>query len=164
MTLDEFNHAADDTVLVTLLACCDAPGWASSLLAGRPYPNQDALLAEADRAARDLAHTEVRRALAAHPRIGENAHRDGTEAAWSRQEQSNVSGDEQTRQALVNGNRAYEQRFGHVFLICATGLTSEQILGALRARLGNDEATESAVIADELRKIAVLRLSKALAA
>ena len=100
------------------------------------------------------------RRLAAHPRIGEKAAGNGAEAAWSREEQSAVEQDAAVQQALAEGNRAYEQRFDRVFLICATGRSGEEVLADLRSRLGNDEATEAAVVADELRKIALLRLRR----
>ncbi|MDP3893302.1 2-oxo-4-hydroxy-4-carboxy-5-ureidoimidazoline decarboxylase, partial [Nocardioides sp.] len=106
---------------------------------------------------------DIDRALAAHPRIGERAAGSGTEAAWSRGEQAAVSRDSETDRQLAEGNRAYEERFGRVFLICASGLSAEEILAALRTRLGHDEATEQAVVADELRKIALLRLGKVMA-
>ncbi|MGA8994744.1 MAG: 2-oxo-4-hydroxy-4-carboxy-5-ureidoimidazoline decarboxylase, partial [Nocardioidaceae bacterium] len=102
------------------------------------------------------------RALAAHPRIGERAAGDGVEAEWSRREQAAADPDERTRQQLAAGNRAYEDRFGRVFLVCATGLSAEQILARLWERLGHDPATEAAVVAEELRKIAVLRLRRVL--
>jgi 2-oxo-4-hydroxy-4-carboxy-5-ureidoimidazoline decarboxylase len=160
VSLHDFNAAPDDVVTATLLACCDVPSWAAAVCAGRPYADVDAVLQAADDAARTLRPDDVERALAAHPRIGERAEGGGTSAAWSRAEQSRVG--DGTRQALLDANRAYEKRFGRVFLICATGLDGDQILGALRERLDNDDDTESAVVADELRKIALLRLGKAL--
>ncbi|UUZ59851.1 2-oxo-4-hydroxy-4-carboxy-5-ureidoimidazoline decarboxylase [Nocardioides sp. B-3] len=105
---------------------------------------------------------DVDRALAAHPRIGERAEGAGTEASRSRAEQADVSRDTDTEQALAEGNRAYEDRFGRVFLICATGLSGAEIPASLRARLGHDDAIEQAVVTEELRKIALLRLRKVL--
>ena len=162
MDLEELNRADRSELLATLLACCDVPSWAEAVVAGRPYADVDGLLATADLAARRMTPAEVAQALAAHPRIGERAQGAGTEAAWSRQEQSGVSRDERTQSELAEANRAYEERFGRVFLICATGLSAEEVLAAARQRLGNDEATEEDVVADELRKIAVLRLRKVL--
>ena len=158
--LTAFNAAAASDLTGPLLACCDVPAWAAAVLAGRPYPDTGSLLAAADEAARRFSREDVDRALAAHPRIGERAQGQGTEAAWSRHEQSAVQRDAATQLAVAEGNRAYEDRFGRVFLICATGLSAEEILTALRARLGNDEETEAGVVADELRKIALLRLSR----
>jgi 2-oxo-4-hydroxy-4-carboxy-5-ureidoimidazoline decarboxylase len=160
--LADFNLAPREDVTATLLACCDVPAWATALECGRPYPDLDSLLATADAAARRFTGSDVGRALAAHPRIGERAHRAGPEAGWSRQEQSGVDGDAATRQALADGNRAYEQRFGRVFLICATGLSGAEILASLQRRLAHDEETEAAVVAEELRAIALLRLRRAL--
>jgi 2-oxo-4-hydroxy-4-carboxy-5-ureidoimidazoline decarboxylase len=160
--LVDFNLAPRTDVTAALLACCDVPGWATAVESGRPYRDLDSLLATAEVAAQRFTGSEVDRALAAHPRIGERAHRDGPEAGWSRQEQSGVDGDAATRQALAEGNRAYEQRFGRVFLICATGLSGAEVLRSLQSRLANDEETEAAVVAGELRKIALLRLRRVL--
>jgi 2-oxo-4-hydroxy-4-carboxy-5-ureidoimidazoline decarboxylase len=156
--LDQFNTAPAEELRPDLLACCDVPAWADTVLEGRPYDDLDALVATADKAARGFDAADVDRALARHPRIGERAAGQDTGSRWSRQEQSGVDADAQ--EALVEGNRAYEDRFNRVFLICATGLSAEQILTDLRRRLGNDDATEAAVVADELRKIALLRLEK----
>ncbi len=158
MTLDEFNSAPAAVATTTLLTCCDAPAWAANVRDGRPYTDLESVLDVADKAARELTAEDVDRALAAHPRIGERPEGSGADAELSRQEQSGVSQDTWTRQALLEGNRAYEERFGRVFLICASGRSGEEILVALRERLGNDERTEAAVVAEELRKIALLRL------
>lgn len=162
MTLDELNAAAVEELRPQLLACADVPAWADALLAGRPYADRGELEATADEAARAFSLADVDRALAAHPRIGERAAGSGTDAAWSRAEQAAVSRDSETERQLAEGNHAYEERFGRVFLICATGLSAEEILAALQTRLGHDEMTEQAVVADELRKIALLRLGKVL--
>ncbi|HET8605341.1 MAG TPA: 2-oxo-4-hydroxy-4-carboxy-5-ureidoimidazoline decarboxylase [Marmoricola sp.] len=158
MDLDQFNAAPAAGLRPQLLACCDVPAWADALLQGRPYDDLDALLATADEAARGFSRADVERALAQHPRIGERVAGRSTESRWSRQEQSGV--DTEAQEALLEGNRAYENRFGRVFLICATGLSAEQILQNLHSRLGNDDGTEAGVVAEELRKIALLRLRK----
>lgn len=160
MQLEDFNTASPETLLPELLACCDVPSWADAIVAGRPYVDTDALAAAADEAARHLSAAEVDRALAAHPRIGERAQGESTEAAWSRGEQASVDRSAETQEALRQGNVAYERRFGRVFLICATGLSAEEILTALQRRLGQDLAAEAAEVAGELRKIAVLRIRK----
>ena len=163
MDLPAFNVTPAAELAPALLACCDIPAWATAVTEGRPYPDGDSLLATADAAARRFTRAEVDRALAAHPRIGERAHRPGAEGEWSRQEQSGVGPDPDTRQALAEGNRAYEERFGRVFLICATGLPADRVLASLESRLANDDETEAGVVADELRKIALLRLRRVVA-
>ncbi|WP_234996031.1 2-oxo-4-hydroxy-4-carboxy-5-ureidoimidazoline decarboxylase [Streptoalloteichus hindustanus] len=162
-----FNAAAPAEAGRQLVACCAVDEWAERLVAGRPYRDLDALRAAADAALADLDWPAVLRALAAHPRIGERAHGADPEARWSRQEQAAAaatSPDPATRAALAAGNHAYEERFGHVFLICATGRSAEEVLAALRARLGNDEETERAVVRAELGRITALRLARVVGA
>jgi len=158
--LEEFNSAPTDRLRPALAACCDVPRWVDAILAKRPYGDRAALTAVADQLLRELDDNEVDRALQAHPRIGDRPQGAGTEANWSRNEQSGVGADPAVRQELAEGNRQYEDRFGRVFLICATGLSAAQMLDSLRTRLTHDDATEAAVVHEELRKIALLRLSK----
>jgi 2-oxo-4-hydroxy-4-carboxy-5-ureidoimidazoline decarboxylase len=109
-----------------------------------------------------LSWDDILQALAAHPRIGERAAGAGREAAWSRAEQAGAGAATiETQEDLVVGNVAYEERFGYVFLICATGLSAEAMLFALRERLGNDPDSEREVVRVELNKIVDLRLGKA---
>jgi 2-oxo-4-hydroxy-4-carboxy-5-ureidoimidazoline decarboxylase len=162
MDLELFNTAPPDDLRPALQACCDVPAWVDAVLTARPYDDRAAVLRTADEAARRFTAADVERALAAHPRIGERAEGEHAEAAWSRREQAGVRTDDATARALAEGNRTYEERFGRVFLICASGLSAEQVLAALRERLGNDPATEAAVVADELRRIALLRLERVL--
>lgn len=162
MALSEFNAAPALAATAWLTECCDVPSWVAAVRDGRPYDEVEDALDVADKAARSFTEADVDRALTAHPRIGERATGLGREAAWSRQEQSGVARDAETQDALREANLAYEEKFGRVFLICATGLTSDEVLTSLHERLGNDEAAEAAVVADELRKIALLRLLKVL--
>jgi 2-oxo-4-hydroxy-4-carboxy-5-ureidoimidazoline decarboxylase len=138
-----------------LLGCCAAPGWARRVTHGRPYASPADLLAAADAAwaARDPGDLDA--AMAGHPRIGERRLSD-----WSAQEQSGVGSDTGTVTALADGNAAYEQRFGHVFLICATGRGPAEILAELNRRMANDPATEREVAAAEIGKINDIRLRK----
>jgi 2-oxo-4-hydroxy-4-carboxy-5-ureidoimidazoline decarboxylase len=145
----------------TLLGCLAVPRWADDVLAGQPYGDVADLLEAGDRAARELTDTELEQALSGHPRIGERARGDHNAAA-SANEQSLVStGSTDAAERLVEGNRAYEQRFDRVFLIRAAGRDADQILSELHRRLGNDEATERDETVDNLRQIALLRLAEA---
>ena len=154
MALAGFNALDVGSARQQLLACCDVPTWVERLVENRPYDDADALLAAAERAMSELPDDDVARAVAAHPRIGERA------SGWSRGEQAGAARDDRTQAALVEANHQYEQRFDRVFLICATGLSADQILAAAGTRLQNDDATERAVVADELRRIVLLRLRK----
>lgn len=103
-------------------------------------------------------------ALAAHPRIGDRPDAAGRDARWSRTEQTGTAGaGEEVRRALAEGNLAYERRFGHVFLIRATGRSAREMLAELRVRLRNDAGTERAVVRAELAAIVDLRLVKLVA-
>ncbi|HEX6352421.1 2-oxo-4-hydroxy-4-carboxy-5-ureidoimidazoline decarboxylase [Actinophytocola sp.] len=155
--LDRLNLEEPVAAEQDLLACCASRRWADELLARRPYHDLAQLRSVSEQVLRALGWADVEQALAAHPRIGERAAGDSTEAAWSRDEQAGATPSDD----LVAGNVAYEERFGHVFLICATGLSGEEVLTALRTRLGNDPGTERDVVREELRKIVDLRLGKA---
>ena len=163
--LDRFNALPDAQARQELAECCAARRFVAAVAAGRPYPSDTALREMADKALADLDWADVGEALAAHPRIGERAVGAGREAAWSAAEQSAAAaGDADVQEQIRAGNVAYEQQFGHVFLICATGRPAEEILANLRARLDNDPASEEQVVRDELRKIVHLRLEKVLTA
>lgn len=164
MDLEEFNSTPAVALRPALTACCDVPRWVDAILAKRPYGELAALTAVADQVLRELDDDEVDRALQAHPRIGDRPQGASTEAGWSRNEQSGVGEDPAVRQELAEGNRQYEGRFGRVFLICATGLSAAQMLSSLQTRLTHDDTTEAAVVHEELRKIALLRLSKVVTA
>jgi 2-oxo-4-hydroxy-4-carboxy-5-ureidoimidazoline decarboxylase len=154
MTLTAFNAAPADEAVAAMLACCGSRRFAAAMAAGRPYPSADAALAAVDATFAGLTWSDVREAMDAHPRIGARAG--GQSAA----EQSGVA--DASRAALAAGNAEYEDRFGHVFLICASGLTGDQMLGALRERLKNNADIERTVAAAELRMITRLRVAKAL--
>ena len=157
------NSLPAERLAEDLRACCAAPAWGAAIVAERPFPDRPAVLAAADAASRALSWADVLVGLSAHPRIGERAAGDSREAAWSRREQSAAAApDEATSDELIEANRAYEERFGHVFLIFASGRSRAEILAAARERLGHDEAAERAVVTDELRKIARLRLERVL--
>jgi 2-oxo-4-hydroxy-4-carboxy-5-ureidoimidazoline decarboxylase len=158
--LEEFNSTPADRLRPALAACCDVPRWVDGILAKRPYGDLAALTAVADQSLRELDGNEVDRALQAHPRIGDRPQGASTEAAWSRSEQSGVEEQPGIRRELAEGNRQYEERFGRVFLICATGLSAHDMLTSLRDRLTHDDTTEATVVHEELRKIALLRLAK----
>lgn len=162
--IEAFNSLPAGKLEAELLAVCAAPGWGRAVVALRPYASREAVVAAADAAALSLSWPEVLQGLSAHPRIGERAQGDSREAAWSRREQSAAasSGDDTTRDELIAANHDYEDKFGHVFLIFASGRSQGEILAAARERLGNDEAVEREIVRGELRKIALLRLERLL--
>ena len=150
-----------------LIACCGAAAWVAAVLAARPFGSRDRLMAAADRAWTALTAEQLAEAIARHPRLGESrapAALGARERAWSAGEQSGAQAAEgSTRAELARGNEEYERRFGHAFILCATGLSGAEMLRALRERLGNDPERERAVTSRELHRITRLRLEKLLA-
>lgn len=157
--IDRLNAAGDDEARALLLSCAAVPRWADEVVRGRPYASVEDALDAARTVADPWTDDEIDAALARHPRIGERSAGDDADAEHSRREQAGVAGaDSDVVRRLAEGNRAYEERFGHVFLIRAAGRGPDEILAALDERLGNDPATERRIAAEQLREIAVLRL------
>jgi 2-oxo-4-hydroxy-4-carboxy-5-ureidoimidazoline decarboxylase len=158
-TLDDFNDEPADRAVQALRACNAAPRFAAEVAAGRPYRDVETLVSRAEEVARGLPWDDVAIALAAHPRIGDRVEGSTAEAESSRREQSSMSdADAATRDALVDGNRRYEERFDHVFLIRASGRSPEEMLAELERRLGNDEDAERAEVTEQLAQITALRV------
>ncbi|MCP2290279.1 2-oxo-4-hydroxy-4-carboxy-5-ureidoimidazoline decarboxylase [Nocardia amikacinitolerans] len=156
--ITEFDALSNAAATDALLACCASPAWVGGVLAGRPYGSAERLYEIADAVLAALPEDEIDRALAGHPRIGER-----TDSVTSAREQSGVAeATDAVRAALAEGNRAYEQRFGHRYLVCATGRSGAELLDLLTTRLRNDPATERAVMRAELAKINRIRLRRML--
>ena len=162
--LARLNGLPPDEALEALRTCCASTVWVHALLAARPFADRPSLRALAEQTLRSLDWSDIREAVDAHPRIGERlkaAH--GREAAWSASEQSGMdTATAATRAALVEANRTYEERFGHVFLIFATGKTDEEMLAAARRRVHHSDAQERATVRTQLELIVLLRLDKLL--
>ena len=148
-----------------LLECCGSRAWAHAVAARRPFPDAASLYDAADEMWRALPPSDWLEAFAAHPRIGESADRveDAGAKRWSQGEQAGVdNADSRVRERLAAANAEYERRFGHIFIVCATGKSAEEMLGLLEARMTNEPGTESRIAAEEQRKIMQLRLRKML--
>lgn len=159
MLLEQFNLAERGDAVAALRPCVDVTRWCEDIVDRRPYESVDSLVAEAAQAADPFTTEEIDSALAHHPRIGERAGGDSREATLSRSEQAGVDpSDADVQQALRDGNLAYEERFGRVFLIRAAGRSAGEILSSLRERLQHDPVSEERIIAGQLREIALLRL------
>jgi OHCU decarboxylase len=158
--LDRLNRLPAAAAEAALRRCCASRRWAAAVAAGRPYPSAGALHQAAERSWWSLEPADWLEAFAAHPRIGERDHADAT----PRREQSGVAGaSSATLAALAEGNRRYEERFRHGFLVFASGRTADELLADLRRRLAADPETELRVAAGEQAKITRLRLERLLA-
>ena len=163
MDADVLNGLGENEAAVRLRECCAAPAWVAGMLAGRPFASGTDVRARGAGLLDDLDWDGIREALDAHPRIGQRVTGSGQEAAWSRREQAGTAAStDEVKAALVEANRAYEERFGHVFLIFASGKSDVEMLAAARERVGNDEAHERSVVRGELGRIVDLRLQRML--
>lgn len=159
MLLQQFNEADRAQLDATLRPCVDNQRWIDEIAAARPFTTLDQLFSQALNAASPFTPAEVAAAMAHHPRIGERAAGNSAEATLSRREQSGVDpSNTELARALADGNRAYEEKFGQVFLIRAAGRTPQEILAVLQKRLANTPDQEAPIVAQQLREIAVLRL------
>jgi 2-oxo-4-hydroxy-4-carboxy-5-ureidoimidazoline decarboxylase len=166
--LRRWNELPAEEAAREILPCCGSTNWAAGMASRRPLRGEASLLAASDTVWRNLSESDWLEAFRSHPRIGESGAEDscGVQSwAWSAQEQQNVSSAEDAvKLALTKGNRDYEQKFGRIFIVCATGKSADEILEILQRRLQNDEATELQQAADEQRQIMHIRLKKWLAA
>jgi len=152
--LDELPAALATDALV---ACCGASRWVAEMVARRPYHTLDAVLAESDEVWWSLDPDDWREAFAHHPRIGDLA------AGEPAREQAGMdAATDDVRAALAEANREYERRFGHIYIVCATGKSAGEMLALARSRLTNDPEAELRVAAEEQRRITRLRLEKLL--
>ncbi|WP_461164406.1 2-oxo-4-hydroxy-4-carboxy-5-ureidoimidazoline decarboxylase [Arthrobacter sp. R4-81] len=159
MQLAVFNALKGADAVAALRPCLDVERWLGQIVDARPFPSLPALMGFARTAASPLTSAEIQQSLSHHPRIGERPTAETAEASMSRSEQAGVDpADAKVVQELAEGNRAYEEKFGHVFLIRAAGRTAPEILAALKERLTNTPDLEEAIIAQQLREIALLRL------
>jgi 2-oxo-4-hydroxy-4-carboxy-5-ureidoimidazoline decarboxylase len=161
--LAAFNALEADEARRRLLVCLDVPRWAEAVEAGRPYADLGQVEAAMVAASSTITDAELEQALARHPRIGQRADAAQHDAKHSTREQSGVDrGDDDVVRRLEEGNRAYEERFGRVFIVRAAGRTGPEILEHLGHRLGNSDELERAATIDQLTQIAVLRMKEAL--
>ena len=138
-----------------LLQVCASKEWAMRMYVARPFPDWESLVYVARQVWERLDDEHRLEAFAGHPRIGER------KAGWSSQEQSGTRGaSEETMRAIAEGNRAYEEKFGFIYLVCATGRSANEMLANLNERLTHDRRTELDIAAAEQAKIIELRLEK----
>jgi 2-oxo-4-hydroxy-4-carboxy-5-ureidoimidazoline decarboxylase len=164
--LKRLDALAQPEALAAFLRCCGSRRWAQAMARGRPYGDEAALQAAAERAFAPLARADWLEAFSNHPRIGERsalAERFPTTAGWSAAEQGGVAGaGVEVLDALLQANRDYEVRFGYIFIVCAAGKSAQEMLAVLRERLANGPEAELEIAATEQRKITAIRLKKLL--
>ncbi|BFO16702.1 2-oxo-4-hydroxy-4-carboxy-5-ureidoimidazoline decarboxylase [Streptomyces sp. KM77-8] len=155
--LARFNALEPHAALAALRRACASTAWARRLLAARPYATADDLYAAGDAATAALTAADLDEALAGHPPIGRPEPGD---PASAREQSGMAAAPDGLRAEMLELNLAYQERFGQVFLVCATGRTAEQLRDAVRERLGNAPERERATVRTELGKINRIRLAR----
>lgn len=161
-----FNELSSVRAAQALLDCCGSKKWVHRVLAERPFKTVGHLSEVAEKAWASLDRADWLEAFFHHPPIGgtrAKAKQSPKATRWSKGEQSSVNkASSETRAALASANRAYREKFGFVFLICAAGKSGEEVLEELQRRLSSDPEGEIRIAAEEQRKITRLRLQKLL--
>jgi 2-oxo-4-hydroxy-4-carboxy-5-ureidoimidazoline decarboxylase len=159
--LQRWNALGADEAAQQILPCCGSQAWARAMAARRPIADEGELLAASDKTWDNLAQSDWMEAFRSHPRIGEKHAASRTQSGeWSAEEQSRALADDDLNSALKQANRDYEERFGHIFIVCASGKSAREILESLRRRLRNDSTTELFEAAEQQRRITHIRLRK----
>ncbi|MGX4689022.1 2-oxo-4-hydroxy-4-carboxy-5-ureidoimidazoline decarboxylase [Streptomyces sp. JNUCC 63] len=157
--LARFNTLPEETARAVLLEACASTAWAERLLAARPCATPDDLYAASDAAMAELTDADLREATAGHPPIGRPQPGDPTSA---REQRGMAGASDRLKAEMLDLNLAYQEKFGHVFLICATGRTGEQMRDAIEERIGNSPEQEREIVRTELGKINRIRLARLL--
>lgn len=166
MTIEQLNGAPEAAAAEALERCCGASNWVRAMLASRPFASPEGLHEAADACAAALEERDWLEAFSHHPRIGDVAslrEKFASTARWAGGEQAGAAAaDEATLHALAKGNDDYFARFGFLFIVCATGLTADEMRARLEVRLPHERAEELRIAAAEQNKITHLRLEKLL--
>jgi len=166
ISVAELNTMSEPQAVKALTECCGSARWVAGMIARRPFASRKELDAAADEIWLSLGRKDWLEAFAAHPKIGERSaplRRAGRAGSWAAREQRSVErATRDVRNALEAVNFEYEERFGYIYIVCATGKTAEEMLALARERLLNDPADELKIAGEEQRKITRLRLDKLL--
>ena len=166
MTLHELNILSRQQLSEQLLKCCGSKAWVSKMLPFFPADDLVELLEDAEEQWFKCTEADWKEAFAQHPKIGDIAsmkEKFSSSGDWAAAEQDAVqNASDQTLQVLAEANRQYEEKFGYIFIVCATGKSADEMLGMLQTRLQNNPEVEIDVAADEQNKITILRIEKLL--
>jgi 2-oxo-4-hydroxy-4-carboxy-5-ureidoimidazoline decarboxylase len=166
MALDHLNKLKTEQLKTELFRCCGSTAWVESMIKIFPVNSEAVIFSKAEEIWFSLDKNDWLEAFRHHPKIGDLEllkKKFASTAAWAAGEQASVaSASAETLQALAEANRLYEEKFGYIFIICATGKTADEMLAALQQRLGHSPQEEWLIAAAEQNKITKLRLEKLL--
>ncbi len=160
------NELSTAKAEAAFLDCCGSREWAKAMTTARPFPMLDNLFTTAENVWFSLPISEHLEAFAAHPKIGSrksSESQNNRSAVWSKNEQLGMNeADRQVRDSFAEANRLYQDKFGFIFIVCATGRTADEMLALCRARLNNSVQTELQIAAEQQQRITEIRLTKLL--
>ena len=168
MTVQELNVLEKNGLKEALFTCCGSTEWVEQMISIIPVKDEGQLFSEAEKIWYNLQEKDWLEAFSHHPKIGDISslkEKFAPTSQWAAGEQAGVN---QTSETVLNelaeGNRQYEEKFGYIFIVCATGKSAEEMLALLKARLPNAPETEIKIAMEEQNKITKIRLQKLLAA
>ena len=166
MTLQELNNLDDDDAINRLLLCCGSHRWAREMIEQRPFQSKEQMIRQAEKIWENLSKDDWLEAFTHHPKIGDiDSLREkyASTRNWAESEQSGTKqASDQTLQKLKKLNEEYEEKYGYIFIVCATGKSADEMLQILESRIGNDPDKELKIAAREQNKITNIRLEKLL--
>jgi 2-oxo-4-hydroxy-4-carboxy-5-ureidoimidazoline decarboxylase len=167
MTLEELNTISQPELKEELFKCCGSTSWVKMMMTHFPADRLEDLLDNAEEVWNECGDDEWKVAFTHHPKIGDMeslAKKFSSTATWASGEQGLVSeASKEIIAAIAEGNRLYEEKFGYIFIVCATGKSAEEMLALLEDRLNNKPEEELKIAAAEQLKITKLRLQKLIA-
>lgn len=169
MNITALNNLATPALAEALQKCCGSTAWVENMVGLFPLADAEKLMVEATVHWNKLSEADWREAFTHHPKIGGDVaalrEKFASASTWAEGEQASVKqASQETLEALAAGNTEYEQKFGYIFIVCATGKTAEEMLALLQTRLPNKPEVEIVIAAGEQDKITRIRLEKLLAA
>lgn len=164
MTIAGFDHLDAAQKRSLLQQCCGSANWVNKMIAALPAEDLVDMLEIAEEQWYACSQKDWLEAFAHHPKIGDlqslKEKYKGT-AAWAEAEQASVKqASENTLHELAEANKQYEEKFGYIFIICATGKPAEEMLVQLKSRLQNNPDVELNIAMEEQLKITKLRIEK----
>lgn len=166
MNLESLNKAGTQNARLFFYQCCSCDTWVDRMCAGRPYATRQVIFEAADANWQDLGEADYLQAFKGHPKIGDleslTEHYPDTKTRAANEQGSILYASDQALKTLATANQQYEDRYGFIFIVCATGKSAAEMVALLDARLSNNRATEIQIAAEEQRKITHIRLEKLL--
>ncbi|WP_034838895.1 2-oxo-4-hydroxy-4-carboxy-5-ureidoimidazoline decarboxylase [Endozoicomonas numazuensis] len=166
MTLNELNTLGEAQAAELFRQCCASSHWVDCMVAARPFANIESLLIASDAVWSHCQKPDYLEAFDAHPKIGDinslKARYANTQTMAGHEQSGVDEADEKILQALAEGNKQYENQFGYIFIVFATGKSAGEMLTLLEERLKNEPAEEISIAASEQLKITRIRLCRML--